>query len=97
MILILLVITAQALDLITFLVAAARLPIEGEANLFASFIYINAGLFGVVALKVAATSLVVAYVAWQGPWYVFAASFALVIGLAGALVNALALMHAVGA
>lgn len=84
---------AQALDFVTFTLASSVLPISGEANGLAVLVYLNAGLLGIVMMKLAACGLVLAFVAWRpSTWLAGVAGWSLcALGVLGACANVLSL------
>lgn len=85
----LLVAVAHGLDLVTFLVVVAALPIHGEANPLARAAYMGGGVGVVIALKTAGT-LALACITYMRAWALIPAAGA---GLIGASVNLLAIPH----
>lgn len=55
----LLIVLAALADVLTFICAVSVLPISGELNPLARWLYVNTGLLGIIALKWVATLLVV--------------------------------------
>ncbi len=79
-------VTAHGLDAVTLLAVAASVGISGEANPVARHVYLAAGPLGLVAFKAAGVGLLMAVVGTSK----LRLSLAVLAGLAGALVNALA-------
>ena len=82
----LLILNAQAMDLLTLLIVAGSAGIAGEANPVARYAYAIAGTGGIVALKAGGAGLMA--------WIVGASQLRLVLavlaGLAGTMVNVIA-------
>jgi hypothetical protein len=87
--LVLLVLEAQLLDAATWVLAVRRVGIHGEANPLVVAVYRQAGIDGVLALKLAAAlALCALALRLSGRWW---ALLPAVIGIAGALTNLLPL------
>ena len=84
-------VTAQILDLATFLPAVARTGIGAESNPLARALYLSAGAWGASALKAVAITIILltlARVLRRFPTYALpSAAFAMGIGLFGAASN----------
>lgn len=64
----LLIAFAALADVLTFACAASVLPISGELNPLARWLYVNTGLLGIVALKWSATLVVIALLGFLDGW-----------------------------
>lgn len=83
------VLLANAADLLTFLLAASVLPIEGEGNPLARQLYSAFGPWGVVLLKVAGVLIILAVLSGRPESTAKAIAVAILVALPllGALTN----------